>query len=212
MNIYLKNNNLLIHATGTNDKAFLNLTWRMSVKEVERANETNLVFRGSGLQGGMDQYINCIFGGNTREEKLPKNIIYSCYEDRVYIFGELSEVEYHFFDNEFYEYRMSTPVDGYSDAEKILKALEQRFGKQYTENTETISNHFQNKDIQQYTLEWVTPKEKASFSFDFPKNKLKEVYYNFNDKDRNMGYISVDYLPMLEIIEKKTQKEHDSYF
>jgi len=109
LNIYLKNNNLLIHATGTNDKAFLNSTWRMSVKEVERANETNLVFGGKAIYGGIDLFVNCIFG-DTLEEKLPKNNIYSCYKDRVYIFGKLSGVTYNFFDNEFYEYYVSTPV------------------------------------------------------------------------------------------------------
>ena len=34
---YLKANNLLFFSTGTKEKAFLNTTWRMSPKEVERA-------------------------------------------------------------------------------------------------------------------------------------------------------------------------------
>jgi len=249
----------------------------MSVKEVERANETNLVFGGNAIYGGIDLAINCIFG-DILEEKLPKNNIYSCYKDRVYIFGKLSGVIYYFFDNEFYEYNVTTPVSDYSDAEKILKALKQRFGEQYSE---TISNDLQNKDIQHYTVKWNMPvspldidnfldnlleeeeeeenvvknifdsvlgtqnepsvqepevlsppqpqpedidssldpasqpetyKEKVRFSFNFPKNKLKEGYYNLNDKDSNTGYISVVFLPMLEIIEKKKQKEQDSYF
>jgi len=42
VNKYLSGNHLLIYATGTNDKAFLNATWKMSPQEIERANKTSL--------------------------------------------------------------------------------------------------------------------------------------------------------------------------
>src|SRR5574341_1397190 len=42
LNAYLSDNNLLIYATGTSDKAFLKATWKMSPREIERANNATL--------------------------------------------------------------------------------------------------------------------------------------------------------------------------
>jgi hypothetical protein len=42
VNSYLSESNLFIYATGTTEKAFLNATWKMSPKEIERANHTCL--------------------------------------------------------------------------------------------------------------------------------------------------------------------------
>ena len=42
VNKYLSANNLLFYSTGTNEKAFLDSTWEMSPREIERANNAIL--------------------------------------------------------------------------------------------------------------------------------------------------------------------------
>lgn len=198
LNIYLKNNNLLIHATGTNHKAFLNSTWKMSKNEVERANETK--FNDSKTSVG--EIIDCIFNKGLPENYNIKDNISSCYFGRVYFFGNLSDITYYFFENELYQYSLNTQVYGFSDVDYILKALKQKFGDQYSEDIQSE---------QTYYLEWETANENVTFSLNFPKNSLKEDYYKFTDKDQSATVlISVTYLPMIKVIEDKIQKSYDS--
>jgi len=127
LNIYLKNENLLIYATGTNEKAFLNSTWKMSPKEIERANKTNLsnsynensVFESIRISFDFPQILNM----NRYSHYIQKDVLlwegYGVY------------VNYYFFDNMLFEYNIKLENYPFKQIPSdIILTLRSRFGNE----------------------------------------------------------------------------------
>src|SRR5258708_18940777 len=92
LNAYLKTDNRFIYATGTRDKAFLKATWKMSPREVQRANQTTLVEESEA--------ISRIFGPDV----LDKSRLTEYIQSNISLWGWDAKVHYEFFDNMLYEY------------------------------------------------------------------------------------------------------------
>lgn len=193
---------MLFYATGTNDKAFMNSTWEMSVNEVERANNAEFI--------GVNTLL-CLFG--VREFDSIEHRIMCYQDDDVYLFGNKSEVTYFFFDNRLFEYDLIIPVYGYSDVSKLLEQLENRLGKEYSQDI-GVNPHYEY--AQNYEREWNTDKEKVEFNLFFPsKNQLQDEYYSFEDTEETASprvHLRVIYLPMVKKIEEEIEIEESSYF
>jgi 1,4-alpha-glucan branching enzyme len=208
LNNYFKDNNIFLYATGSNDKAFLNSTWKMSKNEVERANETILEY-GASDDIEIESVFSCINSKSRVEGNLKKNT-FSCYTDKVYLYRKVSDVRYYFFSNMLYEYNVTIPVYGYYDFTIILNNLKESFGNQCTEN---FSTNESSSDVQYYTCDWNTPKEKVSLSLTFPKNNFKQDTYYFQDKDQSSTVsIFVQNLQIYKTIVETIKKERSSNF
>ena len=202
LNGYLKSNNMLLYATGTKDKAFKDSTWEMSVNEVERASDKQLI-EAKGF--------SCYFA-SIEFESVKQRVL--CYQDDdVYLFGTKGEVVYVFFDNRLFKYELSIPVYGYSDVSKLLEQLEQRFGEEFSQeiNPNPYKEHTQN-----YIREWSTEKQKVKFNLNLPsKHQLQDKDYEFEGKENSDSarvYLEVTYLPMLRKIQDEIEVEESSYF
>ena len=202
LNYYLKTNNYLFYATGTNEKAFINSTWEMSVDEVVRANNAELIKGGA---------LTCLLG-IIEFDSIEHRIL--CYEDDdASLFGNKAEVIYFFFDNRLFEFNLSIPVYGYADVSKLLKQLEHRFGEGYSQDAGVNPSY---EHAQNYEREWTTDKEKVKFNLFFPsKNQLQDEDYSFEGTEVSGSprvFLNVIYLPMVKKIEDENEIEESSYF
>jgi hypothetical protein len=154
LNAYLSNNNLLIYSTGTSDKAFLKATWKMSPREIERAN--NATLSNSDM---LDPFTPEVINQGRFKALVQKD---------VFLWGHLTQVEYAFFDNMLYEYYIS--LDAY-DLEKphreILKTLHAQFG-------EGKEDEIKRADII-HSHDWET--ERQTISYWMGKSEGKKNYY-----------------------------------
>jgi len=125
LNLYLKNENLLIYSTGTNEKAFLNSTWKMSPKEIERANKTNLSYSYSDNDFLIKKFSGfpMILNMNRYSKYIQKDVL---------LWGESDiYVSYHFFDNMLFEYHIN--LENYSFEQipsDIILTLRSKFGNE----------------------------------------------------------------------------------
>src|SRR6266446_6724451 len=122
---YLKMNNLLFFATGTKEKAFLNTTWRMSPKEVERATGLTLL-EMTDDERKMNHLLRDLYGPHI----MNKNRFRELKQKNLSLWGMDAEVEYSFFDNQLYRcFILMKSGSALKDLHKtILTALEVRFG------------------------------------------------------------------------------------
>ena len=182
LNNYLSSNNLLLYATGTNDKAFLNSRWKMSPKEVERANNTFLAETA-------DPFF-LLFVPKITNKKRFKEFV----QEDVSLWGEKVKVEYSFFDNILYEYYVSLTANDVEEThKKIFQSLSAKL-----EGSKEIKN--KREDLI-YDLEWESDKQKVSYWMG--KNKEKDSYY--------VGIRAV-YQPFYRQIEELAKKEEQEYF
>jgi hypothetical protein len=143
LNRYLAANNYLFYATGTNDKAFLNATWKMSQHEVERANHTSLV-------PNEDIWVQ-VDAPSVLDLKRYKELL----QKDVMLWGHSSTITYSFFDNELYEYYISMTIYDADKAEaEVRTTLEQQFGKGETDPNKSVGLLV--------SLIWDTPKQKLA--------------------------------------------------
>lgn len=155
LNSYLSDNNLFIYATGTDDKAFLNATWKMSPRELERINNTTLSPADSILLLFTPEILN------------PDRFKALVQKD-VFLWGYRAKVQYTFFDNMLYEYYVPlTTSDPNKPHNEILETLRGQFGDG-------------NKDDEKradlvYNFKWET--EKQTISYWMGKNEGQESYY-----------------------------------
>lgn len=124
INIYLRSNNLLFFASGTQLKAFINTTWEMSPKEVVRANSVTLIPAKSGLFDLLVGYPKVI-----RMER------YKLFDqkERIALWGYETKVQYALFDDKLFGYQLD--LHGFSSPEineEIKLALTERYGKGYS--------------------------------------------------------------------------------
>lgn len=182
LNNYLSNNNLFLYATGTNDKAFLNSRWKMSPKEIERANSTV-------LSETTDSF-SLLFVPKISDKKRFKEFT----QEGLSLWGEEVKVQYSFFDNILYEYYISLNTHNLEETHKeILETLRTKFGtsKEIKEKREDVI----------YLFEWESDKQKISYWI--VKNKEKNNYH--------VGIRTV-YQPFYRQIEELAKKEKQEYF
>jgi len=218
LNLYLKNENLLIYATGTNEKAFLNATWKMSPKEIERANKTNL--SNSNI---------IILMGVTVPETVNERV-FSAYEQKeIYLYGQDSNVDYYFFDNKLFKYVVHIASYTFNELpSEIVISLRNKFGN---EKYGVMGN----RNIYTYPpwasegnniREGVTNiTNKQIFIYNYKEGLPRIIKYEWNTKTqqiilikvKNKGYgynitVGSTYKPMLEEIQRFVDKERESYF
>jgi hypothetical protein len=142
------------YATGTNDKAFLNATWKMSPREIERENKTSLSASKRLLLFTPEETNQDRFKTLTQKD--------------ISLWGQPAEIQYTFFDNMLYEYYVSlTAYDPKTPHKEILETLRGQFGegKEVKKKRVYIICSF----------EWDT--EKQTISYWMGKFKGEKTYY-----------------------------------
>ena len=187
---YSKMNNLLFFATGTKEKAFLNTTWRMSPKEVERATGLTLL-EMTDDERKMNQLFHDLYGPHI----MNKNRFQELKQKNLFLWGMDAEVEYSFFDNQLYRcFILMKSGSALKDLHKtILTALEVRFG---------VSQDGKEKNRPDiiYSYKWGTNHEEATYWI----TQEGEISY--------FGRITISYLPLMSEIEQVVKDEQHKYF
>lgn len=188
VNKYLSSNHLLIYATGTSDKAFLNATWKMSPQEIERANKTTL---------------SALFVPANRE--LDQNRIKVSVSE-IYLWKHTARLECVFFENMLYKYFITISAYDLENTNKeILALLRERFGKEKVSTmmpddtgvSETILN-----------IEWDTDKQHISYKIrKIDESTVKQFFVPPYCMD-----IIATYKPLYKQIKEIAEKEKKSYF
>ncbi len=198
INGYLKDEKLLFYATGTQYKAFLNSTWEMSEKEIERANDTYLRSEPARFDfSGFDTIDGKINPPGTYVEynpfildlHLPKVLNMSRYKKRIQnditIFGYNSRVRYYFFDDKLFEYTLIIHgLDADKFHKQIYSSISEKFGEgrvQENENFQIQSVSWENSDLKvDYWLNDILNSftGKVRFSYKPTINKIKQIKLN----------------------------------
>lgn len=146
LNKYLKDERLLFYKRGTDEKAILNATWRMSVKEVERSLNYKLtdgIFYGRIFTGEPFKNLKDI---NRVSNKDGKNII---------IGGENYEVQYDFFDDQLFQITLLKEVLNKEKTDSIITTyLEPKYGRIIRDPQNKFSGTFKNKNVQIKYEQW----------------------------------------------------------
>jgi len=182
LNSYLKENHLLFYASGTSEKAFLNTTWKMSPKEIERANKSRLTKSTS------------IFLDLFAPSVVNKQRFTEFFQENIGLWGHSAKVNYFFFDNQLYEYYIWLEnINPNSMHTTIFETLENRLGvgkEEEKKGTDFI--HF---------FSWDTDKQHVEYWMGMSKGT--ESYY--------VG-IRTSYKPFLAEIRKLIKEERKKYF
>jgi len=183
-------NNLLFFATGTKEKAFLNTTWRMSPKEVERASGSSLL-EMTDDERELDHIVRKVYGPHIMNE----NRFQKLKQKNFSLWGMDAEAEYSFFDNQLYQCLILLKSGrALMDLHKtILTALEVRFG---------VAQDDKNKDRPDviYSYKWGSNHESASYWI------IQENENSYSAR------IAVEYLPLMSEIEQVVKDEQHKYF
>jgi hypothetical protein len=181
-NSYIQDNNYLYYATGLDEKAFLNSTWLMSPKEIERANNTFL---------SKSDMLDFFLPDVTDITRFTTRI-----QDDVYLWGHRAKVEYMFFDDMLYKYYIPLTVYTYSKEtlhEEILKTLRRRFGKEKEVERKTKNMN--------YKCSWEA--DNQIITYYMGKYKKKNSYF---------VNINAEYRPFYKQIKEIAKKDKTNYF
>ena len=182
LNSYLKEERLFIYAKGINKKAFLNANWKMSIKEVERAN-------GCQLSDGYD------FSEFEPDLKflLNRNRIQWKRSCKINIWGENREVYYDFFDDQLFRIRILDDVFDKREIDSmIVLSMEQKYGKK--------SGNIENKFAGKFSTNEVEIVYEQ-FGYDNKENKKVQRFR-----------IEISYKPLLDEIKSISKKEQNNIF
>lgn len=127
LNHYFYDERLLFYATGTEHKAFFNATWKMSPREVERANSVN-------LRPVFPAYNPFTLFVKNPDYDMPEYVMdtlrMSKFEHSVRLWGMKCSVFYTFFDDKLYKYEVAFECTDTNDVlSVIIPALSGRFGE-----------------------------------------------------------------------------------
>jgi hypothetical protein len=230
LNRYLKNESLFFYATGTNEKAFLNSTWKMSPKEVQRANK-----------GFLNKKVDDIYLG-LKPELIDIKRFTAYEQDDISLWGLNVNVEYFFFDNMLYAYRITDDSIHYSNIPEILKTLRVKFGNElkgklrkkgrfqdmldaFDQGTQTNikesnkeeinepnETDFTSGNIQAVFNSEFYPKE---IDFEWDTDNQNIYYFQWRSIDSKFSYrlnINARYKPIIELIDKISKSEKEKYF
>lgn len=196
-NHYLRVNNLVFYATGSKDKAFLDVTWRMSPKEIERVNKTPLTstFYLFHLdQPSKYKYSNVVNGKRYR---------YLKQDGHITLWGFNTEVKYAFFDNKLFEYTIF--LRGY-DSEKMHKnissALTKRFGSGVVEDSGRYL----------HVMQWETESSRARYWLIEYETTTRVDTENKTINPPYLAGVKIRCKPLLEEIKQISLTEHKKIF
>jgi len=194
-NAFLSENNLLIYATGTNEKALKNSTWKMSLKEVKRVNECRLEHKRKpkkfDYQGRQKEFV----------------------QDNAFFWGYNCDIKYFFFDNMLYKYKVKIVLPKISTPEQlekdkfeikklkmdILQALREKFGNEVKKSNEKNILH----------NSWNYKNQIVNCKF----TDLKEEEWGDN-RTYNCTYFEIEgiYQPIYKQMEEIMQKDKSNSF
>jgi hypothetical protein len=187
-NIYLRENKLLIYASGTGHKAFFNSTWKMSPREIERANNIKL------SKSSRFSKLFSVISTGVPEVADNKRFKVLFNKGGIDLWGYSTKVNYIFFDNMLYAYIVNLKVYSLEEHKKILSTLRDQFGEGTTDKEKS-------KPIV-FSFNWETEEQTISYSF-WEKDEESESY--------RVNIRSV-YKPLLSDINKIASDEESSYF
>lgn len=181
---YLKRENLLIYANGTNHKAFLNATWEMSAKEVERANHCNLVEETIPPLDLIVGELSTLFD---KERIVRKE------SNSVLIWDGRREIFYDFFDDRLFRVRIHGNVWNKERIDNsITSTLEAKYGQIKRNQEDEFSGRFitdlvdvnyyqfeyndsENKNVQHFQIEF-TYKPLYNEIINITSNEIKNIF------------------------------------
>jgi hypothetical protein len=142
-----------MYATGTNDKAFLHATWKMSPQEIQRANKASL----------SQSEMWFLFAPQVTDRNRLKSFI----QENLSMWGNTSKVEYIFFDEMLYEYCITFTIDQSHKEithKEILETPRGQFReeKQLDNSPEIYSYRW---DTDKQTIQYLMLKNKEGQSF-----------------------------------------------
>ena len=179
---YLIENKLYFYATGTNEKAFLNSTWKMSQKEVEKAN-------GAELFAPKNQF-TCLPPGDFTNPLRFKALS----SEQVSLWGLNAEVTYCFFDDILYSYEISiSEIKDDKLQEKITETLKNRFCE-----GEAISPK--------------SAAMRLRHLWNLSNQMIEYAIIESDDKRFHNIFIKAQHKPLNEFIQQAARKERESYF
>ena len=182
LNSYLKRESLLIYAKGTDQKAFLNATWEMTIREVERANGCPLSdgYDFSAFESDLDNLLD------------PTRIQWkkSCL---VKIFGANREVYYDFFDNQLFRIKILGDVYNQKGIDSlIINSLESKYGKVVRDTENEFAGKFLTDNVEIYY---------DQFEYN---DKNNERVQHFK--------IEITYKPLMSKIKSTSKQEQNNIF
>jgi len=220
INGYLKDEKLLFYATGTQYKVFLNSTWEMSEKEIERANDTHLTVRKEYVIDFRDVVPLPHFGNTSyglkpsdfpnqslsldmpqfnwfkSNPRYPTVLNMSRYKGRlqnnITVFGYESQISYSFFDDKLFEY---TLIIKESEADKLHKLIFDNISRKYGRG------HVQEKKTYEtQSLFW--------------ENTNLKVDYRLTEQSSSQftAVVRFSYKPMFNKIRQEKLKEEKNLF
>lgn len=179
---HLSNNNLWFYATGTKDKAFLNATWKMSLKEVERANKSVL------------SVYDDPFVGLGEPDIMDRKRFTEYVQKELFLWGYPAEVHYTFFDNMLYEYYIGlTAYDLDKPFKEILQTLQSQFGEGKVDE--------KRGDLLTWR-DWETSNQKLACWMNKTEGKTNEYYTG----------VRSTFQPIQRLIEATAKGEKKKYF
>lgn len=119
--LFLQANGMFFFATGTDKKAFMNATWKMSPGEIERANDCGLHPSFSST----DYFQSEASQPHVSDQKRFRVMT----QEGIALWGGRAVVKYAFFDDELYEYLISVDTNrGKQMHGEILEAFRKKYG------------------------------------------------------------------------------------
>lgn len=189
----LKINNRFFYANGTKVKAFLNATWKMSPKEIERANNTY-------LYDCSDYSHDYFFESTDNKPNILNPIRYEAYfEKELSLYNHETTIKYLFFDKKLFEYHVLIKNILTDSIPYFIRSnLADKYGNNSNEfSMDKLSNILYVKEIT-----WENEQLIIQYYESIP---------HFTNKTYEVGII-YSYKPMLLEIEQISSKEYQSIF
>lgn len=203
-----KKNNGNTKSVATKEKAFLNSTWKMSPKEIERANKTYLKPINKGIY---------VF-----HDIIDKDRFTVLEGKNISLWRRNAKIQYKFFDNKLYAYYIG--IENYYLSklpDEIVDSLRGRFGTEKEAmlcNTPCVLIQLNRKE--EDILMDITGKDLIIPEYDIIDISYKwntesqsiNLYYSNSEEQRYNVAINVEYLPFINQIKKISKKEKEKYF
>lgn len=185
LNEFLKEYKYLFYSSGTNKQAFLNSTWEMSPPEIQRANDTNLIYPETDWLREFPIFSH-----------YPKILNPNCYktliQNNLNIWGYDCNVNYYFFDERLFSYSLEFEIGRAAlnkTTNKITSLISNKHGDYIEKHQDQYLKHFI----------WKTEDMTVEFKA-------------FDSKNDLTIWITYEYLPMLQKINEISEKEENQLF
>lgn len=184
---YLKKERLLFFATGTHIKAFLNSTWEMSQKEIERKNNDTL----RPLSKDLDDILEEVAVSQTPNLLNENRIKVQIGTDKI-VYGYKTHVYYAFFDDKLFRLKITGQC---YDFENIDSLFISKFKKIYGPVIKDSLN------------------KSSRFLYSFNGDSITGSYWHYNNKENECHFsIELTYTPILQRISNISKQEENSLF